>query len=420
MQNSIDTIKYSKAKLPTLHGIFNCYCFPDETHEHVAMVYGDITNKKNVITRIHSECFTGDLFGSMKCDCGEQLDAALKYIVSNGSGLVIYLKQEGRGIGLFNKLKAYELQDQNQLDTIESNHQLGFGTDLRSYTHAVQILNFFNINSIQLISNNPEKKSALNHAGITVNKMIELKTNVNPFNKNYLNTKKQKLHHKLTLSEQKKESKIMITAAYAQTINGTISLENFSPIQISNKDALHLTHKIRTNHDAILVGINTILTDNPRLTARSVQGSQPQPCIIDTHLRCDTTKNIFQHDKNPWIFTASTDSKKIQKIEAAGGTIFQLKKTKKNLLDLNQIIVLLEKKNIKSLLIEGGRTILTQFLEEKLIDSFTITLSPEFLSGTNVLNMKSPLKLSNKVYLSELTSYLLADNIIIEGVPNYV
>ena len=186
------------AKLPTKYGDFNIISFKQDGdfHEHCLLYKGDLTSKENVLTRIHSECLTGDVFTSKKCDCGDQLDESLRAISENKTGILLYLRQEGRGIGLFNKINAYALQDLG-LDTIQANHSLGFDTDLRDFTIAVKVLEYLDIKSIELLSNNPEKIKVWQNTGIKVAKRIPLITKINEYNLGYLNVKKEKLHHLL-------------------------------------------------------------------------------------------------------------------------------------------------------------------------------------------------------------------------------
>jgi GTP cyclohydrolase II len=192
-------IKFSnKAKLPTKYGEFKIISFKQENdvQEHCLVYLGDINGKSDVLTRIHSECLTGDVFTSKKCDCGEQLDESMRAIAEKGSGIVLYLRQEGRGIGLFNKINAYALQDEGQ-DTIQANHSLGFDTDLRDFTIAVKALEHLNIKSIELLSNNPDKIEVWEHSGINISKRIPLIIKTNAYNLGYLGVKKEQLNHLL-------------------------------------------------------------------------------------------------------------------------------------------------------------------------------------------------------------------------------
>lgn len=188
-------INKTQAKLPTKYGTFSVSIYPAEKQEHAVLTFGDIT-KQPTLTRIHSQCFTGDTLFSLRCDCGEQLSASMKLISENGSGILLYLTQEGRGIGLANKIKAYVLQEQG-LDTVEANHALGFDSDERNYKIAADILKNFGVNSINLLTNNPEKVRQMAEHGITVVKRIPLKVQSNEVNKKYLLTKKEKMGHLL-------------------------------------------------------------------------------------------------------------------------------------------------------------------------------------------------------------------------------
>jgi GTP cyclohydrolase II len=188
----------SKAILPNKYGDFNIISFKQENdiHEHCLLYIGDIRGQEDVLTRIHSECLTGDVFTSKKCDCGEQLDESMRAIVEKGSGIVLYLRQEGRGIGLFNKINAYALQDQGQ-NTIQANHSLGFETDLRDFTIAIKALEYFNIKSIELLSNNPDKIEVWKNSGIMISKRVPLIIKTNEYNAEYLGVKKEQLNHLL-------------------------------------------------------------------------------------------------------------------------------------------------------------------------------------------------------------------------------
>ena len=188
----------AETKLPTKYGDFRIIIFKNEVDhkEHLMIVKGDVRGKSDVLMRIHSECLTGDVFGSHRCDCGEQLENALCSIEEQGEGIVIYMRQEGRGIGLTNKIKAYTLQDQGY-DTVEANVKLGFPPDMREYSLAAQMLRELDVKSVKLLTNNPEKKEDLERWGITVSKRVPIVIKANSINAKYLNTKKEKMRHML-------------------------------------------------------------------------------------------------------------------------------------------------------------------------------------------------------------------------------
>ncbi len=196
---AIKCLQYvESSSLPTQWGSFTMYGFiePKSGQEHLALTFGKWSEQDVVLARIHSECLTGEAFTSLRCDCGPQLQQAMAAIAKHGAGVLVYLRQEGRGIGLLNKIKAYRLQDRG-VDTVEANHLLGFETDLRKYDICQVIFEFLNINSIDLMTNNPEKIAAVEKMGVTVNKRIEMKLTVNDHNRSYLLTKQEKMGHLL-------------------------------------------------------------------------------------------------------------------------------------------------------------------------------------------------------------------------------
>lgn len=184
------------SKLPTAWGVFDIHGFEDSDSgkEHVALTLGDVSDGEPVLTRVHSECLTGDALFSLRCDCGPQLEAAFRQISEQGRGALLYLRQEGRGIGLLNKIKAYKLQDQGA-DTVEANEQLGFGADMRDYSVCREMFAHLNISRIRLLTNNPRKLNALQDMAIEIVERLPLYTDKNPHNARYLATKAGKLGH---------------------------------------------------------------------------------------------------------------------------------------------------------------------------------------------------------------------------------
>ena len=188
----------ASARLPTEFGEFRLHGFESliDQETHVALVYGEIGDGERVLVRVHSKCLTGDVFHSARCDCGLQLQNAMQRIVAEGRGVLVYLNQEGRGIGLANKIRAYELQDQG-LDTVEANERLGFKADQRDYGIGVQILRAIGVRSMRLLSNNPRKMVAIEGYGLSVLEWLPLEVPASEHTRKYLKTKKDKLGHRL-------------------------------------------------------------------------------------------------------------------------------------------------------------------------------------------------------------------------------
>ena len=194
-------IRYAEADLPTSHGPFRVYVYRDAdaapdvpAEEHMAIVRGDLAGASNVLCRVHSECWTSEVLGSLKCDCRDQLDAALERVAGEGAGVIVYLRQEGRGIGLGNKIRAYALQN-GGADTVEANLALGFGADERSYDLAAAILSDLGVRSVRLLTNNPLKVAGLKAAGVVVTDRIAHWVGENQYNAGYLAVKRRKMGH---------------------------------------------------------------------------------------------------------------------------------------------------------------------------------------------------------------------------------
>ena len=398
-----------RTRLPTAHGEFQLHYFsnPVDDKEHVALVKGSVDGKKNVPVRVHSECLTGDVFGSRRCDCGKQLDLSLLMIEQAGFGILIYLRQEGRGIGLLKKLQAYNLQDQG-FDTVEANIQLGHLPDERDYTQAALILRELGVSSIELITNNPDKISGLEAMGIKVEKRLSIESVYHHENVGYLKAKAEKLRHLLTFNQLQKAGPVpeelqfmqpfidrlaefrrrndhapFFTLSYAQSIDGSISLNAESSLPLSGGASLKLTHLLRAHHDALLIGINTTLVDNPRLNVRHVEGDDPQPVILDCLLRFpEDAKMLGASTKLPIIVaTEQASADKQRRLEAKGIRVYRVEQSSDGHIDLAALRKLLTQLGIKTVMVEGGAEVINAFLLDDLIDYCVITIAPKIIGG---------------------------------------
>ncbi|MEX1018885.1 MAG: GTP cyclohydrolase II [Litorilinea sp.] len=433
------------ARIPTSYGQFQlCHYIDLRTDkEHLALVYGDIAGKIGILTRVHSECFTGDVLGSLRCDCGEQLQVAMKMIAAAGAGLIIYLRQEGRGIGLENKLRAYNLQDQG-FDTVDANLMLGHQADEREYSAAAAILQDQKVGSIQLLTNNPDKLESLQALGITIESRRALQPSVHNENAGYLTTKVQRMRHLLALPPQSPHKngangdedapgtsrdktaptdipsvesgeldapitaelarlehyaedhasrlqRPFVTLTYAQTLDGTIADTDGSPMRISGPESMRMTHALRTRHDAILVGIGTVLQDNPRLTARLVAGNQPQPVILDTHLRTPPHASLYQHPKGVWLASHLNGRAKAAQDDARtyppqNARVLDIPLDGNGRLDLAALLTTLGQMGIRRVMVEGGSTVINSFLRSRLVDYIVVTIAPRYAGGRHLLS----------------------------------
>lgn len=397
------------ARIPTDAGQFQLclYANNQDQKEHLALIMGDVTGQENVLVRIHSECFTGDVLGSLRCDCGPQLQHAMQVIAENGTGIVIYLRQEGRGIGLLEKLRAYNLQDVGY-DTVDANLMLGHQADGRDYTIAGLILRDLNVQSVRLLTNNPDKIEGLVQTGIPVTARIPLNTPVTPENRAYLLTKVQRMHHLLNLDlsngrhnhngvassilsaikpRPAPNGRPFITLSYAQSLDGSITAHRGQPMALSGPQSMALCHQLRAQHDAILIGINTVLADNPRLTVRLVAGKNPQPIVLDSHLRFPLTANLGHHPNHlPWIATtAQADPARRQELAAAGIQLLSLPTDARGRVDLPVLLAQLAGRGVQSLMVEGGARVITSFLDLHMVDRVVVTIAPLLVGGLHAV-----------------------------------
>lgn len=463
--DEITVTQMASARIPTSVGESRLCLYASnlDDKEHLALLTGDVTHQQDVLVRVHSECFTGDVFGSLRCDCGAQLNQAMSLIAKEGSGILIYLRQEGRGIGLLNKLRAYNLQDQGY-DTVEANLLLGHEADGRDYTIAALILKHLGVRSVRLLTNNPLKTEGLQKSGIMIKARVPLQSGITSENAAYLLTKAQRMRHLLSLdspssvlAEHGNGSKAeplnspcmtprlldnnagiegllrraadhrqhtglpFITLSYAQSVDGCIAASSGNPLALSGSQSLTLTHKLRAAHDAILVGIGAVLADNPQLTVRLVKGKDPQPVVVDSQLRLPLKSNLLQNRfAPPWIATTEAADIERQKIlEAAGACVLRLPANAKGQVDLGALLERLGQLGINRLMVEGGAQIITSFLSERLVDHLVLTVAPVIVGGLPAVSRLGESGPKYFPHLRNLRHQRLGDDLVFWGDPDW-
>jgi 3,4-dihydroxy 2-butanone 4-phosphate synthase/GTP cyclohydrolase II len=410
-------VRTVSARIPTDEGEFQLchYTNTRDNLEHLALVLGDVQDAEGLLVRVHSECFTGDVLGSRRCDCGDQLHQAMQAIADAGRGAVIYLRQEGRGIGLSEKLRAYNLQDEGY-DTVEANLLLGHQADERDYWAAAAILAELRVRSINLLTNNPSKIELLRELGVEITGRTAVHAPINVDNRDYLATKARRMRHMLALpvaraatdaadssvaghwseavdealrglraackrhAAEQSERRPFVTLTYAQSLDGSIAARPGEALTLSGAESLRLTHTLRTMHDAILVGVGTVLADDPSLTVRMVEGAQPQPVVLDSALRVPDSARLLQHPRAPRLAAVQPDPVRRTVLEARGAQVLEVA-AHEDKVNLHVLLEELAARGVRSVMVEGGAQVIGEFLAQRLVDAVIVTIAPRYVGG---------------------------------------
>lgn len=323
---------------------------------------------------------------------------------------------------------------------------LGHQADARDYTVAARILEDLEVSSIQLLTNNPLKIESLRNMGIRVNKRIPLQTTVYPDNSSYLRAKAERMRHLLVFgfpqngfspvqsvygpvweqiesrlaqaaAHREQTGRPYVTLSYAQSLDGSIAARGGSPLLLSGVQSLILTHYLRASHEAILVGIGTVLADNPQLNVRLVRGDDPQPVVVDSQLRFPLNAQLLKHQqRRPWIATSlQADPMRQVVLEAAGVRIFRFPPLSNGQIDLLPLLEQLGSSGIDCLMIEGGAQIITSFLNARLVDYLVLTIAPVFVGGLRSIETLHHSEPSNFPRLRQLISQQLGEDLVVSG-----
>jgi GTP cyclohydrolase II len=368
---------------------------------YIALLRGDIGDGRSVLTRLHSECLTGDALGSLRCDCGAQLREAGREIAAEGRGVLVYATDhEGRGIGLVNKLRAYMLQE-GGADTVEANCRLGFPPDARTYDAAARCLDLLGVRSVRLLTNNPNKVEALARAGIDVERSVPLQTSPHVRNIDYLQAKEARFGHLAPggvpldgdpIGEATNVAPLLghllaparrpyVVLKYAQTIDGRIATQRGDAKWISSEAERRISHGLRAACDAVLVGVGTAIIDDPQLTVRMVPGSSPLRVVLDSTLRLPSTAHLFDDGARTAVLTTSSSNEERRAVLRARAVGVHVVDAGPRGVDLASALQTLRVLGVGSLLVEGGARVITSFFAEKLVDRLVVGIAPTIMGA---------------------------------------
>ena len=430
------TTEAVRVPLPTPYGVFEIRAFEQASgHVYVAMVHGDISDGEDVLVRLHSECLTGDALGSLRCDCGIQLKLALRTIAAERRGVLVYATgHEGRGIGLVNKLRAYVAQDSGA-DTVDANVALGLPIDSRDYTEAAAVLAELGISSIRLLTNNPLKVSGLRAAGAVVDSVVRLPTAPHHRNLGYLSTKARRLGHVRPMNMPAIEAatgdlpvdamtllgpvrprpdRPFIVLKYAQTLDGRIATSTGDARWISGEQERRVSHALRAACDSVMVGVGTVIRDEPALTVRMVSGASPTRVVLDSGLRIPVSAKVLGPDAATTIVTTDRSDTRRQEELRQKGVRVEVVAENAGRVDLPAAFAVLRAAGTESILVEGGASVITALLAGGLVDRVIVGIAPIMIGkGTEAVGDLGITEISNAVQLEHRCIVPVGDDVLL-------
>jgi GTP cyclohydrolase II len=428
-------LEVGAVSLPTPYGEFSARAFEAPGgHVYLALCRGDLTDGAPVLTRLHSECLTGDALGSLRCDCGVQLRTALQVVNAEGRGVVLYLTgHEGRGIGLVNKLRAYMEQDRGA-DTVDANLRLGLPADGRDYAAAGAVLQALGVGSVRLLSNNPAKVTGLREAGVQIADVVPLATAPQTRNRRYLATKSTRFGHlrptgaaltQVPLPAAPVDVGVLLGPArprgdrpyvlvkYAQTLDGRIATSTGDSRWISGESERQLSHALRAACDAVLVGAGTARHDDPQLTVRLVPGASPMRVLLDTRLSVPPTAKVFAEGAATVYTTVAGSSDRTAELQAAGVGV-RVVPAGPGGVDLVAVLADLRSAGVETLMVEGGAAVITSLLHAGLVDRLVVSISPTVLgSGVEAVGQLGSTRIVDGVRLTNRSVHLVGADVVL-------
>ena len=420
--------------LPTQFGEFDVTAFEVRPGlVYLALARGDLTEDGPVLTRLHSECLTGDALTSLRCDCGIQLRLALSRVAAEARGVVLYATgHEGRGIGLVNKLRAYVEQDAGA-DTVDANLRLGLPVDGRSYDEAAAVLRALGVASVRLLTNNPDKVHGLRAAGVAVDGAAPLRTAAHARNVDYLRTKQARLGHGDPAGEDlapvstappeavhllgevvPRDDRPYVVLKYAQTLDGRIATADGDSKWISGDEERTLSHALRAACDAVMVGVGTVLRDDCRLNVRMVPGASPLRVVLDSTLRTPSSARLFDDDTPTVFLTTDKASDDDQRRIRDTGAGIRVLPSGSNGVDLKAALGQLRGEGVRSLMVEGGAQVITSLLGDGLVDRIVVGTAPRIIgAGTEAVGELNVARVTDGIALSNRSVHLTTDDVVL-------
>ncbi|MDP8957918.1 MAG: GTP cyclohydrolase II RibA [Actinomycetota bacterium] len=428
-----ETQEVARVSLPTPFGEFDTRAFECPSGSvYLALTRGDLHNGRSVLTRLHSTCLTGDALGSLRCDCGVQLQLAMRTMAAEGQGILLYATgQEGRGIGLVNKLRAYAEQD-NGLDTLDANLRLGLPVDCRDYREAGTVLAALGVRSVRLLTNNPAKVEGVREAGIEVESVLSLATAPHARNIGYLRTKSERLGHQGPLGEELSEvlppavdaslllgsvasspGRPYVVLKYAQTLDGRIATRSGDSRWISGERERTVSHALRASCDAVLVGIGTVLRDDPELTVRRVPGASPLRVVLDSTLRVPPSARVLGPGAATLVLTTERSRPSSRSALRAEGVGVRVVRSGPGGVDVEAALDVLAEAGVRSLLVEGGAKVITSMLAAGVVDRLIVGVAPRIIgSGTEAVGDLGTARLADGMRLANRAVHVTPEDVL--------